>query len=125
MYSARQTSKRAAQRFEDKRRTWLERQVLDGWHRWDGAARRWLNERQAERSLARNESIFDRLQDTLSGKWPQEIDRELIEPIRKTIAEETSRRNANRTMPLVRSILHAAVHAWDWFDRMPTVPMYP
>ncbi len=91
---------------------------------WERAVLRWLEDKQHKRSLHSDKGILRWLHPHLSGKLLSDIDRDMIERVRRTKRAEASASTVNRTMALVRAILNAAVKDWEVLDKAPHVPMY-
>ena len=120
------TDRARAQEVHDKRRL----QILDEARlgrkpdrMWDEAAGEWLVQRQHKRSLDKDQEILRWLHPYLGGKRLSEIDRELIEKVRRAKLRVSSPSTTNRYMALLRAILRAAWREWDWTDSVPKIGM--
>ncbi len=115
-----------AQEVHDRRRLQLLDEARLGRkpdHTWEEAAGEWLVQHAQKRTLAKDQEIIRWLHPWLNGKQLGEINRELLEKIRRAKIKESSPSTANRYMALVRAILRAAWHDWDWIDSVPRIGM--
>lgn len=90
---------------------------------WDEAAGEWLLQHTGKRSLDKDREILRWLHPYLGGQRLGQIDRDLIEKIRRAKLKATSPSTANRYMALVRAILRAAWRDWEWTDGVPKIGM--
>jgi len=90
---------------------------------WDEAAGEWLLQHAGKRSLDKDREILRWLHPHLGGRRLGQIDRDLIEKIRRAKLKATSPGTANRYMALVRAILRAAWRDWEWTDGVPKIGM--
>jgi integrase len=93
-------------------------------HTWSEAFSRWLDERAAKRSLAKDGEIIAWLRPRIGKRRLDDTTRDDIEGLRHALRRTRSPATTNRYMALVRSILRAAVHDWEWLRRAPKVAMY-
>ncbi len=120
------TDRARAQEVHDKRRL----QILDEARlgrkpdrTWDEAAGEWLLQHAHKRTLAKDQEIIRWLHPWLAGQRLSQIDRDLIEKIRRAKLKATSSSTANRYMALVRAILRAAWRDWEWTESVPKIGM--
>ena len=121
------TDRQAAQEFHDKLKAeiWRQQKLGERPRRtWNEAAIKWLTERAHKASLEKDKEILRWLDPYLSGRYLDEITRELVSEIASAKAKETSPQTANRHLALIRSILRRARDEWEWVDRIPKVSMY-
>jgi integrase len=90
---------------------------------WEDAAGEWLVQHAHKRTLAKDQEIIRWLHPWLSGKRLSEIDRDLLEKIRRAKIKASSPSTANRYMALVRAILRSAWRDWGWIDSIPRIGM--
>jgi hypothetical protein len=121
--SAGTSDRKKAQEHHDKLKAqlWdLARLGIKPSHTWEEAVVRWLDEKSHKASLNDDRRIFVWLHTHLGGMTLQRIDRDCVERIsqarRKT---NVSNGTVNRTLSLLRSVLRAAAHDWEWLDRVP------
>lgn len=120
------TNKQQAEEFEARLKSEAWRQAKLGEkpkRTWDEACVKWLEE-QDKRSIDKDKEIIRWSLDHIAGFLLVAISREVLERIRNTKAEETSKTTANRYMALIRAILNKAKDEWEWIDSVPKVAMF-
>lgn len=120
------TDRARAQEVHDRRRLELLDEARLGRkpdYTWDEAAGEWLLQHAGKRSLDKDREILRWLHPYLSGQRLSQIDRDLIEKIRRAKLKATSPSTVNRYMALVRSILRAAWRDWEWTESVPKIGM--
>jgi integrase len=87
---------------------------------------RWLEEKSHKASINDDRRNFVWLHPHLNGMALQRIDRDCVERISQA-RKRTGVRNGtvNRTLSLLRSVLRAAAHDWEWLERVPKVRLLP
>ena len=125
--SAGTSDKQQAQELHDKLKaqSWRVKNVGDRVsHSWQEAVVRWLNENGHKKSLRTDKEILRYLNQHLSDKRLDEVNRTMIEVI-KQHKQSTGASNGtvNRVIALIRSILNTAVNDWEWLDNAPPIKM--
>ena len=100
-----ETTKRLAREYEDDLRQKLKDRVRNGQRIWQEAAIRWLQDNEHKKSLQRDKDALKWALPYLKDMRLADINRDVLDELRKTKAAETSKSNANRTMAVIRSIL--------------------
>lgn len=124
--STQTTSKSQARLFEERLREqlWELRKLGKAAYTWDLAAEKWLEEAEGKRSLASDEGILAWFLPHLTGKRLTEIDRAVVDDLRKKKRAEASEATVNRHFALLRAILRRARDEWEWVTQIPAIPMY-
>ncbi len=91
---------------------------------WDQAALQWLKDKASKADIENDKLKLRWLSPFLRGKRLEQIDRPLLERIKATKAEETSKSTANHMLALVRAILRRARDVWEWVVKIPTITLY-
>lgn len=104
---------------------------------WKEAVIRWLRENQQKKNLANDKRRLGQLHQWLGNKYLDQIDRDLIDAIKyeragqnklnsqgKDTGQLVSPAEVNRMLALLRTILRAACHDWEWLDRIPKVRLF-
>jgi len=95
-------------------------------HTWQEAVVRWVMETEHKASHEDDLCHLRWLDQHLSGKQLEAVDRDAIDAVQKKRKEEgSSNATANRTLALVRSILRRAEREWGWIERAPMVRLLP
>jgi integrase len=95
-------------------------------HTWEEAVVRWLDEKSHKASLNDDKRNFVWLHSHLTGMTLQKIDRDCVDRITQARRKTgVSNGTVNRTLSLVRSVLRAAAHDWEWLERVPRVRLLP
>ena len=126
--SAGTADKTQAQEYHDqlKAESWRTRRLGEKpKHTWDEAACKFLLETQYKATHERDKEKLRWLQQFLCNKPLHEINRELIDYIAQTKANETSPSTANRYLALIRAILRKACNDWEWLDKIPKIRLFP
>lgn len=133
-------NKQQAQEFHDRLKTELWEQKRLGTkprRTWQEAAVRYAAEKAQKTSLETDLSHFRWLDPYLSGKYLDEINRDLIAEITEIRKQpysiprekgparyiEPKPSTVNRTLEIIRSVLRLARDDWEWIDHIPTVKM--
>lgn len=122
--STRTKNKKQAELFERRLREGIWDQQNSCNFIWQDAVTRWLDENEHKRAIDKDRIILTWLKSHLNNIQLSDINRDLLESIRKAKHEETSPATANRYMALVRAILNTAKNDWEWIHKVPKVPMY-
>jgi integrase len=121
--------KKDAEEYEATLKTQLWRQARLGEkprHTWQEAVVRWVTETGHKASHEDDLCHLRWLDQHLTGKQLENVDRDAIDAIQKKRKDEgSSNATANRTLALVRSILRRAEREWGWIDRAPAVRLLP
>lgn len=121
--------KKDAEEYEATLKTQLWRQARLGEkprHTWQEAVVRWVMETGHKASHEDDLCHLRWLDQHLTGKQLENVDRDAIDAIQKKRKDEgSSNATANRTLALVRSILRRAEREWGWIDRAPAVRLLP
>lgn len=125
--STRTTSRKEAQRYEDRRRAEIREQIERGdkpKFRWIDAEKRWLMEKQYKRSIVDDIRWFEWLQPHIGHMYLDDIDKRIIsETIVKKEQEGVSPASLNRLAALIRAVLNQAYKNWGWIEKVPTIQM--
>ncbi len=91
-------------------------------HTWQEAVIRWVNEQSHKKSMRDDKVHLRWLDDYLSDKYLDEINKVMIDRI-KQAKKETGVSNAtiNRVLALIRSILNRSKNEWEWLDSVPSI----
>ena len=130
--------KQAAQHYHDQLKASLWRQERLGekpTYRWEDAVERWFTDRLDTPSAYNLRLAFRWLDQHLRGVMLTDIDRALIERIRKMKVKEGVMRNGvrvgdakprtvNAVLNVIRAVLRAAVE-WEWIEKAPAVKLLP
>ena len=93
-------------------------------HSWNDAVVRWLKERAHKATAKEDVTKLRWLDRFLGGKDLEHINRALIDRVTDAkLAQGCSNATVNRTLELVRAILHRCVNEWEWLERAPYVRM--
>ena len=121
--------KKDAEEYEATLKTQLWRQARLGEkprHTWQEAVVRWVMETEHKASHEDDLCHLRWLDQHLTGKQLESVDRDAIDAIQKKRKDEgSSNATANRTLALVRSILRRAEREWGWLERAPAVRLLP
>jgi hypothetical protein len=119
-------NKRQAQRLHDKlcaERWELDKIGAKPVRTWDDATAKWLEETSHKRTHEWDKSMIRWFKPRLGGRALSEINRALLDEVRKVRSKGVTASTVNRYMALVRSILRRACYDWEWIDRVPKVGM--
>lgn len=95
-------------------------------HLWEEAVVRWMDEKSHKASIESDQQNFRWLHSHFAGLALNEIDRSRVDLVVKARkASGVSNGTVNRTLALVRSVLRAAMHDWEWIDRVPRIRLLP
>lgn len=121
--------KRQANEYEAKLKADLWRQARMGdkpRYRWEQAVERWLVEREHLPSIEDQKLHLRWLDSHLFGWSLDEISRDLLDTVGQARKSQgVANSTVNRTMEVVRAVLRACCHEWDWLDAVPKVRMLP
>lgn len=94
--------------------------------KWQEAVVRWLEETSHKVSQPEDKRHLRWLDQFLSGKYLDEITRDLMDEITR-VRQGQGKANAtvNRTIQVVRAILRKAEREWQWLDRAPIIRFLP
>ncbi|HQQ33150.1 MAG TPA: tyrosine-type recombinase/integrase [Methylophilus sp.] len=93
-------------------------------HSWNEAVVRWLKEQGHKATIDIDKSHLRWLDQFLSGKLLDDVNRDLIDKITDAKREEgVSNATVNRVLEVLRAILRKAVNEWEWLDKVPYVRM--
>lgn len=125
--STRETTRRCAQEYEERRRKEIKNQVLLGnkpSRSWAEAELRWLQEMQHKRSLIDDIQHFKKLGTALYSYALKDIDKDIIEAIAVDREKEGLKpASINRMLALIRAVLNKACKEWEWIEKPPTIRM--
>ena len=119
-------NKKEAEEFEAKLKTesWRQSRLGEKPKRtWEDACLKWLEE-QNKRSIEKDKEIIRWTLGHIGGFLLVAISREVLERVRNTKAEESSKNTPNRYMALIRAILNKARDEWEWIEDVPKVAMF-
>ena len=89
---------------------------------WEHAAVRWLKEQAHKASIASDKIHLRWLDQHLSSKYLDSINRTLIDRIKDAkLAEGVTNATVNRVLEIVRAILQRCVNEWEWLERAPHI----
>lgn len=91
---------------------------------WDEAAYKWLMETEHKKSHREDVAKIGWLQQFFTGKYLDELSRDVIERVGGLKRQETSPATANRLLALIRAILRRAAIDWEWIDKSPVIKLY-
>jgi integrase len=95
-------------------------------HMCEEAVVRWLDEKSHKASINDDKRNFVWLHPHLSKMTLQRIDRDCVDRVSQARRRTgVSNGTVNRTLSLLRSVLRAAAHDWEWLDRVPKVRLLP
>jgi len=123
--SAKTGNKAQAQELHDKLKSevWRIQKLGDRPRRiWQDAAVRWLREQAYKATIEDDKEKLRWLDRHLADRELESINRALIDAITEAKrAEGCSNATVNRTLALIRAILHKCARDWEWLDRAPAV----
>jgi integrase len=91
---------------------------------WQEAVVRWLQDTDHKADHGKDVAKLRWLDAYLSGRYLDEIDRDLIDRIGRAKKLEASASTANRYLALLRAILRMARDEWEWVERVPRVRLF-
>lgn len=95
-------------------------------HTWEEAVVRWLDEKSHKASIEDDKRKFVWLHAQLTGMALERVDRDCVDRISQARRKAgVSNGTVNRTLALLRAVLRAAAHDWEWIDRVPKVRLLP
>jgi len=95
-------------------------------HTWEEAVVRWLDEKSHKASLNDDKRNFVWLHSHLTEIPLEKVDRDCVDRITQARRKTgVSNGTVNRTLSLLRSVLRAAAHDWEWLERVPKVRLLP
>lgn len=95
-------------------------------HSWQEAVIRWLTEQSHKKSLKDDKVHFRWLDRHLSGMMLDNIDKSVIDTIKKSkLSDGSSKATVNRVLALLRSVLNMAKNEWEWLDTVPAFKSLP
>jgi len=91
---------------------------------WQEAVVRWLADTQDKADHQKDVGKLKWLDQYLSDKYLDQLDRDLIDHIARVKRDEASPSTANRYLALIRAIMRMARDEWDWIEKVPRFRLY-